>query len=114
MPCVHLLKPMVTMFGRFLWCVHSVLRVWVSGGYRLCLSDLHSLEVYNFLCLVSLLAGSFGSWSSKAFDNPYVHVLVGKRVRKRLDTRSIVQLLQRFDAPVGNKYTMGRKSVLCF
>ncbi|KAL5720259.1 Holliday junction resolvase moc1 [Ranunculus cassubicifolius] len=40
-------------------------------------------------------------YSAEVFDNPYVQVLVGKRVRKRLDTRSIVQLLQRFDAPVG-------------
>ncbi|KAF2291942.1 hypothetical protein GH714_042284 [Hevea brasiliensis] len=35
------------------------------------------------------------------FDAPYLKVLVGKRIRKRLDAKSIVQLLRSFDAPVG-------------
>lgn len=35
------------------------------------------------------------------FDTPHLQVLVGKRVRKRLDARSIVQLLQSFGVPHG-------------
>ncbi|CAL5425489.1 unnamed protein product [Camellia sinensis] len=36
-----------------------------------------------------------------AFDSPHLKVLVGKRIRRRLDAKSIVQLLKSFDAPVG-------------
>ncbi|CAO2837408.1 unnamed protein product [Amaranthus hypochondriacus] len=42
-----------------------------------------------------------GIISAQVFDSPYVKVSVGKTCRKRLDARSIVQLLQSFDAPVG-------------
>ncbi|KAH7542167.1 hypothetical protein FEM48_Zijuj02G0044500 [Ziziphus jujuba var. spinosa] len=35
------------------------------------------------------------------FDSPQLQVLVGKRVRKRLDAKSIVQLLCSFGAPIG-------------
>ena len=37
----------------------------------------------------------------QVFDSPHLPVLVGKRVRKRLDVKSIVQLLRSFDAPIG-------------
>ncbi|KAG1338322.1 Holliday junction resolvase MOC1, chloroplastic [Cocos nucifera] len=39
--------------------------------------------------------------SAQVFDTPRLKVLVGKRVRKRLDARSIIQLLRSFDAPPG-------------
>ncbi|XP_038980671.1 Holliday junction resolvase MOC1, chloroplastic [Phoenix dactylifera] len=39
--------------------------------------------------------------SAQVFDTPRLKVLVGKRVRKRLDARSIIQLLRNFDAPLG-------------
>ncbi|KAL3530020.1 hypothetical protein ACH5RR_009342 [Cinchona calisaya] len=39
--------------------------------------------------------------SAQVFDSPHLKVLVGKRMRKRLDTKSIVQLLHSFDAPMG-------------
>ncbi|GMH07620.1 hypothetical protein Nepgr_009460 [Nepenthes gracilis] len=39
--------------------------------------------------------------SAQVFDSPHLKVLVGKRVRRRLDTKSIVQLVQSFGAPVG-------------
>ncbi|KAJ3698119.1 hypothetical protein LUZ61_001824 [Rhynchospora tenuis] len=42
-------------------------------------------------------------YSAEVFDAPYVNVMVGKRLRKRLDPRSIVKLLQSFDAPIGTK-----------
>lgn len=35
------------------------------------------------------------------FDSPSIPVVVGKRVRKRLDPKSILQLLQSLDAPAG-------------
>lgn len=35
------------------------------------------------------------------FDSPHVKVPVGKQTRRRLDAKSIVQLLQSFDAPNG-------------
>lgn len=40
----------------------------------------------------------------KVFDSPHLKLLVGKRTRRRLDTKSIVQLLKSFDAPVGMLY----------
>ncbi|KAJ4815560.1 MutS2 [Rhynchospora pubera] len=42
-------------------------------------------------------------YSAEVFDAPYVNVMVGKRLRKRLDPRSIVQLLHSFNAPIGTK-----------
>ncbi|XP_021772210.1 uncharacterized protein LOC110736315 isoform X2 [Chenopodium quinoa] len=39
--------------------------------------------------------------SAKVFDSPFVQISVGKTRRKRLDAKSIVQLLQSFDAPKG-------------
>uniref|UniRef100_A0A5B7BC88 Holliday junction resolvase MOC1, chloroplastic n=1 Tax=Davidia involucrata TaxID=16924 RepID=A0A5B7BC88_DAVIN len=39
--------------------------------------------------------------SAQVFDSPHLKVLVGKRIRRRLDAKSIVQLLQSFDAPIG-------------
>ncbi|XP_078171481.1 mutS2 [Carex rostrata] len=40
-------------------------------------------------------------YSAEVFDAPYVKVMVGKNLRKRLDPRSIVQLLHSFNAPIG-------------
>uniref|UniRef100_M0ZZD7 Uncharacterized protein n=1 Tax=Solanum tuberosum TaxID=4113 RepID=M0ZZD7_SOLTU len=37
----------------------------------------------------------------QVFDSPHLKVLVGKGVRKRLDAKAIVQLLQSFEAPLG-------------
>ncbi|KAI4373640.1 hypothetical protein MLD38_011746 [Melastoma candidum] len=42
-------------------------------------------------------------FEARVFDSPVVPVLVGKRIRRRLDPRSIVQLLQSLDAPLGTK-----------
>ncbi|XP_051120713.1 Holliday junction resolvase MOC1, chloroplastic-like [Andrographis paniculata] len=39
--------------------------------------------------------------SAEVFDSPHLKILVGKRVRKRLDVRSIIQLLKTVDAPMG-------------
>ncbi|KAA8550043.1 hypothetical protein F0562_001727 [Nyssa sinensis] len=39
--------------------------------------------------------------SAQVFDSPHLKVLVGRRIRRRLDAKSIVQLLQSFDAPIG-------------
>ncbi|KAM1000313.1 hypothetical protein ACFX2A_007077 [Malus domestica] len=41
------------------------------------------------------------SSSAQVYDSPHLKVLVGKRVRRRLDAKSIVQLLGSFDAPPG-------------
>lgn len=38
---------------------------------------------------------------TQVFDSPSVKILVGKRTRRRLDAKSIVQLVRSFDAPVG-------------
>ncbi|XP_020267994.1 uncharacterized protein LOC109843474 isoform X2 [Asparagus officinalis] len=40
---------------------------------------------------------------AQVFDSPHLQVLVGNKVRKRLDVRSIVQLLRSFGAPLGTK-----------
>ncbi|XAR60278.1 hypothetical protein NMG60_11033579 [Bertholletia excelsa] len=39
--------------------------------------------------------------SAEVFDSPHVKVLVGGRTRRRLDAKSIVQLLKSLDAPLG-------------
>ncbi|KAF0897890.1 hypothetical protein E2562_001603 [Oryza meyeriana var. granulata] len=39
--------------------------------------------------------------SSQVFDNPFVHIVVSEVIRKRLDTKSIIELLRGFDAPPG-------------
>ncbi|KAI5673517.1 hypothetical protein M9H77_13881 [Catharanthus roseus] len=39
--------------------------------------------------------------SAQVFDSPHLKVLIGGRARKRLDAKSIVQLLRSFDAPMG-------------
>ncbi|KAH7677291.1 hypothetical protein IHE45_07G073900, partial [Dioscorea alata] len=52
---------------------------------------------------VALLKPDGSVSSAEVFDTPNVKVLVGKRVRNRLDARSIVQLLQTFGAPHGMK-----------
>ncbi|CAK7330685.1 unnamed protein product [Dovyalis caffra] len=39
--------------------------------------------------------------SAQVFDSPYLKVMVGKGTRKRLDVKSIVQLIRSFDAPIG-------------
>lgn len=38
----------------------------------------------------------------QVFDNPFVHMVVSEVIRKRLDTKSIIQLLRGLDAPPGN------------
>ncbi|XP_077218113.1 mutS2 isoform X2 [Tasmannia lanceolata] len=39
--------------------------------------------------------------SAQVFDTPHLQILVGKRVRRRLDAKAIVQLLHSFRAPLG-------------
>ncbi|KAA3489763.1 MutS2 [Gossypium australe] len=50
--------------------------------------------------LALLKSDSSGS-SAQVYDSPHLPVQVGNRVRKRLDARSIVRLLQSLEAPIG-------------
>ncbi|XP_028805322.1 Holliday junction resolvase MOC1, chloroplastic [Neltuma alba] len=50
---------------------------------------------------VALLKYEESGCSAQVFDSPHVQMLVGKRTRKRLDAKSIVQLVRSFDAPIG-------------
>eukprot|EP00268_Persea_americana_P060725 TRINITY_DN7605_c0_g1_i2.p1 TRINITY_DN7605_c0_g1~~TRINITY_DN7605_c0_g1_i2.p1 ORF type:complete len:266 (+),score=55.37 TRINITY_DN7605_c0_g1_i2:158-955(+) len=50
---------------------------------------------------LAVLKGNGVGFSAQVFDTPHLQVLVGKRVRKRLDARSIVQLLRSFAVPEG-------------
>ncbi|XP_057956142.1 Holliday junction resolvase MOC1, chloroplastic [Malania oleifera] len=50
---------------------------------------------------LALLKSDESGCSAQVFDSPHLQVLVGKRVRKRLDAKSIVHLLQSFNAPIG-------------
>ncbi|CAH8306484.1 unnamed protein product [Eruca vesicaria subsp. sativa] len=43
-----------------------------------------------------------GSSEAQVFDTPHLPVLVGKRVRKRLDAKSIVQLIRSLEIPSGS------------
>ncbi|KAM3740490.1 hypothetical protein ACB098_08G102400 [Castanea mollissima] len=58
--------------------------------------DIHgALALLNFNTLHSSIS------SAQVFDSPHLPVLVGKRVRRRLDAKSIVQLLHSLNAPLG-------------
>ncbi|CAA7018379.1 unnamed protein product [Microthlaspi erraticum] len=46
---------------------------------------------------------TLGSSEAQVFDTPYLPVLVGKRVRKRLDAKSILQLIRSLDIPSGSR-----------
>ncbi|KAG2670991.1 hypothetical protein I3760_14G112600 [Carya illinoinensis] len=50
---------------------------------------------------LALLRTAESGSSAQVFDSPHLQVLVGKRVRRRLDAKSIVQLLRSLDAPFG-------------
>ncbi|XP_047328923.1 Holliday junction resolvase MOC1, chloroplastic [Impatiens glandulifera] len=50
---------------------------------------------------LALLQSDSPDCSPQVFDSPHVKVLIGKRVRRRLDAKSIVQLLRSFNAPIG-------------
>ncbi|GAB2277088.1 hypothetical protein Dimus_011797 [Dionaea muscipula] len=50
---------------------------------------------------LALLKGDRLGCSAQIFDAPHLKVMVGKRTRRRLDAKSIVQLVQGFEAPVG-------------
>ncbi|XP_020417697.1 uncharacterized protein LOC18778541 isoform X2 [Prunus persica] len=49
---------------------------------------------------LALLKGDESGCSAQVYDSPHLKILVGKRVRRRLDAKSIVQLLGSFDAPL--------------
>ncbi|KAK7334621.1 hypothetical protein VNO80_26381 [Phaseolus coccineus] len=52
---------------------------------------------------VALLKTHGSVCSAQVFDSPHVKILVGKknRTRRRLDAKSVVQLVRSFDAPLG-------------
>ncbi|XP_042480030.1 Holliday junction resolvase MOC1, chloroplastic isoform X2 [Macadamia integrifolia] len=52
---------------------------------------------------LALLKSENSVCSAQVFDSPHLQVLIGKRIRKRLDAKSIVQLLRNLDAPHGTK-----------
>ncbi|PON75705.1 MutS [Parasponia andersonii] len=50
---------------------------------------------------VAVLKGDDSDFPAQVFDSPHLPVLVGGKVRRRLDAKSIIQLLRSFDAPIG-------------
>ncbi|XP_072982934.1 Holliday junction resolvase MOC1, chloroplastic-like [Typha latifolia] len=52
---------------------------------------------------LALLKNEAFGCSAQVFDTPHLQVLVGKRVRRRLDVRSIIQLLRSIGAPLGTR-----------
>ncbi|XWS52592.1 hypothetical protein CRYUN_Cryun11dG0084200 [Craigia yunnanensis] len=50
---------------------------------------------------LALLKTDSSGCSAQVFDSPHLPVRVGNRVRKRLDARSIVQLVRSLEAPIG-------------
>ncbi|XP_035541416.1 Holliday junction resolvase MOC1, chloroplastic-like isoform X2 [Juglans regia] len=77
-------------------------------------------DIHGALALLkSVESGS----SAQVFDSPHLQVLVGKRVRRRLDAKSIVQLLRSLDAPSGTTAYIeqsipfpqdGKQCLLCY
>ncbi|KAK8960094.1 hypothetical protein KSP40_PGU011041 [Platanthera guangdongensis] len=56
---------------------------------------------------LALLKEDASGCKAQVFDTPYLQVLVGKRTRKRLDAKSIVQLLRGLGAPPEGKIGLG-------
>ncbi|ESR59566.1 hypothetical protein CICLE_v10016188mg [Citrus x clementina] len=50
---------------------------------------------------LAVLKSDHNGCSAEVFDTPHLPVLVGKRVRKRLDAKSMILLLRSLDAPIG-------------
>ncbi|KAH9790295.1 Holliday junction resolvase MOC1 [Citrus sinensis] len=50
---------------------------------------------------LAVLKSDHNGCSAEVFDTPHLPVLVGKRVRKRLDAKSMIMLLRSLDAPIG-------------
>nr|XP_043637843.1 Holliday junction resolvase MOC1, chloroplastic [Erigeron canadensis] len=50
--------------------------------------------------LAVLKTDDFG-FSAQVYDSPNVKVLVGNRIRRRMDTKAMVQLLRSLDIPIG-------------
>ncbi|XP_021278681.1 uncharacterized protein LOC110412471 isoform X2 [Herrania umbratica] len=50
---------------------------------------------------LALLRTDSSGCSAQVFDSPHLPVRVGNKVRKRLDARSIVQLVRSLEAPIG-------------
>ncbi|PON59567.1 MutS [Trema orientale] len=50
---------------------------------------------------VAILKDGDSDCPAQVFDSPHLPVLVGGKVRRRLDAKSIIQLLRSFDAPIG-------------
>ncbi|XP_059624914.1 Holliday junction resolvase MOC1, chloroplastic-like isoform X2 [Cornus florida] len=50
---------------------------------------------------LALLKSDDSGYNVQVFDSPHLKVLVGKSIKRRLDVKSIVQLLRSFDAPIG-------------
>ncbi|KAJ4848555.1 hypothetical protein Tsubulata_007854 [Turnera subulata] len=50
---------------------------------------------------LALLNLDGGGCSARVFDAPHLKIMVGNRTRKRLDVKSMVQLLRSFDIPIG-------------
>ncbi|XP_022756706.1 Holliday junction resolvase MOC1, chloroplastic-like isoform X2 [Durio zibethinus] len=50
---------------------------------------------------LAILKTDSSGCSAKVFDTPLLPVRVGNRVRKRLDARSIIQLVRSLEAPIG-------------
>lgn len=65
---------------------------------RMCKPYFSCYELFVIMPLLSTIKPSF---KLQVFDSPTVSVLVGSRVRRRLDAHSIVKLLQTFGAPFG-------------
>lgn len=68
----------------------------------LCFKKLIPCSLTSLLLKLQYTYRSLTSYSNlQVFDSPHLKVLVGKGVRKRLDAKAIVQLLQSFEAPIG-------------
>ncbi|KAK4761635.1 hypothetical protein SAY87_029519 [Trapa incisa] len=52
---------------------------------------------------VAILKPNLSDYTAEVFDSPSLPVLVGKRVRRRLDAKSIYQLLKSLEAPLGTR-----------
>jgi hypothetical protein len=72
----------------FFWCNNTVYGP--SGP------EVSQAQTYTSLIIIIIIGLML-----QVFDSPHLQVLVGKRVRRRLDVKSIVQLLRSLDAPFG-------------
>jgi hypothetical protein len=85
--CLGVLSAFGFITCYFVWCKNTA---YGPSGPEV------SQAIYTSLIIIIIIGLML-----QVFDSPHLQVPIGKRVRRRLDAKSIVQLLRSLDAPIG-------------